>query len=103
MSLPFADVKDTPAIPPGVVAIEYSHPFDLQPLEPRVGHIFRVFVDTKYFVASHPGIVERSFYGSTYYAPGSDLVAMAFHLGCLYFSLKRNAPRRRLMTIRNAI
>jgi hypothetical protein len=98
-----SDGKEPPSIPSGVTAIEYSSPFDFQSLDPRVGNIFRIFIDHKFFSPIHPGIAERSFYGSAYYAPGSDIVAVAFHLGCVYFSLKRNAPRRRLLTIKNAI
>lgn len=98
------DFKEPATFDTGVIAIEYTYPFDVQKLEPRVGNIYRFFIHEKFFVLTHPPIAERGLYGCTYYAPHSDLTAIAMHFGCIFTSHKRKATtRRRLSTVRNAL
>jgi hypothetical protein len=84
-------------------AIEYAPGFDFQSLDPKIGNMFRFFVDQKYIAPTHPPIAERELYGSTYYAPHSDLAAMVRHFGCLFFPSKRKSAQRRLNSISNAV
>lgn len=88
----------------GVVAIEYDTSFKWDDLNPKIGNIFRFFIDQNFFRPSHKPIQEKQIYGSTYNTPTSDLVCMAMHFGCLHFQLKRKATtRRRLLTTKNAL
>jgi hypothetical protein len=98
-----AGVKEMVRQEYGLTAMEYVPGFDFQSLEPKVGNMFRFYIGQRYISPMHPPIAERELYGCTYYAPQSDLAAMAMHFGCLFFHSKRKSSVRRLNCVKNAI
>ncbi|OHS99678.1 hypothetical protein TRFO_08315 [Tritrichomonas foetus] len=85
-------------------AIEYHPKFDLASLSPVPGNIFQVYIDQRFISFSYEPISRQQVFGSTYYAPFSDLSAIAFHTGCLFVNPKmKNVPVRRFCTVQNLL
>lgn len=87
-----------------MTAIEYTPSFDLKSLNPQPGDIIRFYINEKYSNYSHPPISHRMIYGSTYYAPDSDISAISSHFGCLFqYHKRKSLSHKRLNTVRNAL
>lgn len=94
----------TPAlnIPNTVDSINYDDQFNFNSLDPEVGQIFQIYVSHRYISFHYPPIEENCVYGSTFYAPQSDLAAIIFHSGCLFIHAKlKTMPLVRFSTIKN--
>ena len=82
-------------------SLEYKPGFDLEPLHPSIGDIFRIFIPERFFLLSNSTIVDRLITGTTFYTPDSDMASIAVHCGCIFPHPKSSGLSRRWCTVTN--
>ena len=89
-------------LPNTVDSISYHDGFTFDALSPRIGELFQIYVPHVFISLEHPPIKNSIVFGSTYYAPSSDISAVVFHSGCLFIhpKLKSFNPQR-FSTVQN--
>lgn len=84
-------------------AVEYHPDFNIHAFGPTHGDVIHVFIPEKYISYQYKPISEHHCFGSGYYAPCSDIAAMAVHHGCLFVMPRlKNAAHRRFCSVENA-
>lgn len=90
--------------------IQYTPDLDITELNPCVGNIFRIYIDQSYFTHDYVTKTNQQSYddpeyqifGSNFYSPTSNLVAITIHTGCLFLNPKiRTHKAKRFCSIQN--
>lgn len=83
-------------------ALEFNPSFNISDFNPQTGEIFKIWVPINYISYNYPGISEHKVFGSTHYAPQSDIAGMILHSGILYINPKTKlSTYRRFCTVLN--